>query len=117
MTLCRLLIIATKVIPVIMALSYMLDDILMFYGIDSVFINYLSGISLLPLLYFYLTSYALKFCRYHRVPLHYIVVCNAISFYDYYIGIPIDNVNYLMLQIAVFNLFTLLYIYYKVRNE
>ena len=117
MKLCRLMIIATKVIPVIMALSYMADDILMFYSIDSVFINYLSGISLLTLLYLYLTSYALKFCRYHRVPLHYIVVCNAISFYDYYIGIPIDDVNYLMLQIAVFNLFTLLYVYYRVRNE
>lgn len=117
MKLGRLLIIATKVIPVIMALSYMLDDILMFYGIDSVFINYLSGISLFTLLYLYLTSYALKFCKYHRVPLHYIVVCNVISFYDYYIGIPVNDVNYLMLQVAIFNLFTLLYVYYKVKNE
>ena len=113
MKLGKLLIIATKVIPVIMAISYMIDDILMFCGIDSVFINYFSGISLLSLLYFYLTSYTLKFCKYHRVPLHYIVVCNAISFYDYYIGMPIKDVNFLMLQIAVFMIFTLLYIYLR----
>lgn len=113
MKLGKLLIIVTKVIPVIMAISYMIDDILMFFGIDSVFINYFSGISLLSLLYFYLTSYTLKFCKYHRVPLHYIVVCNAISFYDYYIGMPIGDVDFLMLQIAVFMIFTLLYIYLR----
>lgn len=96
MRLGKLLIIATKVIPIIMAISYIIDDILMFYGIDSVFINYFSGISLLSLVYFYLTSFTLKFCKYHRIPLHYIIVCNVISFYDFYIGIPISDVNFLM---------------------
>lgn len=113
MRLGKLLIIATKIIPIIMAISYIIDDILMFYGIDSVFINYFSGISLLSLVYFYLTSFALKFCKYHRIPLHYIIVCNAISFYDFYIGMPVSDVNFLMFQIAVFMIFTLFYIYLK----
>ena len=55
MKLGKLLILFTKVIPIIMAISYIADDILLYYGIDSVFINYFSGISLLTLIYLYLT--------------------------------------------------------------
>ena len=66
----KLLLYSVKTIPLIIALSYIIDDILMYCGIDSVFINYFSGISFLTLAFLYLTSYALKFCPYHRIPLH-----------------------------------------------
>lgn len=78
----KILIWMVKTIPIIMAISYVIDDILMYIGIDSVFINYFSGVSFLTLVFLYLTSYALKFCPYHRIPLHYIVLCNIISIYD-----------------------------------
>jgi len=116
MKLGKLLILFTKVIPIVMAISYIADDILLYYGIDSVFINYFSGISLLTLIYLYLTSYTLKFCAYHRIPLHYIIVCNAISFYDYYVGFPVEDITYLGMQLAVFMIFMLLYIYLKFRK-
>lgn len=112
----KALIYSVKVIPPVIAVSYIIDDILMYFGIDSIFINYFSGISFLTLAFLYLTSYALKFCPYHRVPLHYMVVCNAISIYDYYIGVPISDINILGLQVGVFMLFTLLYIYLKFRR-
>lgn len=105
-----------KIIPLIIALSYIIDDILMYIGIDSVFINYFSGVSFLTLVFLYLTSYALKFCPYHRIPLHYIVLCNIISIYDYYIGFPIKDVNLLGFQVGIFMLFTLLYIYLKFKS-
>ena len=110
----KLLLLAVKEIPVVMAVSYIIDDILMYFGIDSLFVNYFSGVSFTTLVFLYLASYALKFCSYHRVPLHYIVVSNAISCYDYYIGIPISNINLLGLQIAVFMIAVLVYIYLKI---
>ena len=109
----KLLLYSVKTIPLIIALSYIIDDILMYCGIDSVFINYFSGISFLTLAFLYLTSYALKFCPYHRIPLHYMIVCNIISLYDYYIGFPINDINVLGLQVGTFMLFTLLYIYLR----
>lgn len=105
-----------KIIPLIIALSYIIDDILMYIGIDSVFINYFSGVSFLTLIFLYLTSYALKFCPYHRIPLHYIVLCNIISIYDYYIGFPIKDVNLLGFQVGIFMSFTLLYIYLRFKS-
>lgn len=105
-----------KIIPLIIALSYIIDDILMYIGIDSVFINYFSGVSFLTLVFLYLTSYALKFCPYHRIPLHYIVLCNIISIYDYYIGFPINDVNLLGFQVGIFMSFTLLYIYLRFKS-
>lgn len=112
----KLLIYSVKTIPLIIALSYIIDDILMYCGIDSVFINYFSGISFLTLAFLYLTSYALKFCPYHRIPLHYMIMCNIISLYDYYIGFPINDINVLGLQVGIFMLFTLLYIYLRFKQ-
>lgn len=112
----KILLFTVKFIPIVMAVSYMADDVLMYFGIDTVLINYFSGISVTSLVFLYLTSYALKFCPYHRVPLHYIVVCNTISIYDYYIGITISDVDFLAMQLAVFMLFTLLYIYLRFKS-
>lgn len=99
-----------------MAISYITDDILLYCGIDNLFVNYFSGISILTLMYLYLTSYALKFCAYHRIPLHYILVCNIISCYEYYIGFPVKDITYLGMQLAVFMIFVLLYIYLKFKS-
>ena len=112
----KALIYFVKIIPLIIALSYIIDDILMYIGIDSVFINYFSGVSFLTLVFLYLTSYALKFCPYHRIPLHYIVLCNIISIYDYYIGFAIKDVNLLGFQVGIFMSFTLLYIYLRFKS-
>lgn len=112
----KILIWMVKTIPIIMAISYVIDDILMYMGIDTVLINYFSGVSLTTLAFLYFASYALKFCPYHRVPLHYIVICNCISFYEYYIGFPIKSVDFLAFQLAVFMSFTLLYIYLKFKS-
>lgn len=73
--------------------------------------------SLLPLIYFYIASYRCKFCEYHRMFLHYIVVNNVLTIYDYYIGIPI-SADYLLdlhLIIAAICLFIILYL--KLKHE
>ena len=51
--------------------------------------------------------------------LHYVVVTWIINTIDYYIGIPINDLEYLCLQmiIAGISLFIILLLYYKTNKE
>lgn len=92
------------------------NTVLSYYGIDVPFLSYFGGISILVIIKFYITSYTYKFCSYHRMFLHYIVVTNTISIYDYHVGIPITNRELFILNliIAGVSLFIILYLKFKV---
>ena len=70
------------------------------------------GMSILPLLFLYLASYAFEFCEYHRMFLHYVAVNNIIICFDYYVGLPISDVNLFMLHIIIVGLFLFLVLYF-----
>ena len=53
------------------------------------------------MIFLYVSSYVFKFCFYHRIFLHYIVINYAISVYDEYIGIPLDNYNYVVVNCLI----------------
>lgn len=82
-----------------------------FYGND-ILLNYIGGISLLPILYLYLASYTFKLCEYYRMYLHYTVVITLINTYDYYIGIPISDISMLILGmiLTVITMFIIIYL-------
>lgn len=80
-----------KVIPLVIAGCYFLNTTFSFFDIDIPLFSYIGGLSLLPWLFLYLSSFAFKFCLYHRLPLYYVLVSDCISYYDLYIGIPIEN--------------------------
>ena len=75
----------------------------------------IGGVSFLPLLFLYLASYAFHFCEYHRMFLHYIVVNNILTLYDFYIGIPISDKMLFTIHVALVGqlLFLVLYLYKK----
>lgn len=66
-----------------------------------------------------LSSYVFKFCEYHRIPLYYMVVTECINLYDWYIGIPIENKELLVLHliIAGITMFVILYLYLESRSN
>lgn len=102
-----------KVIPMLLALSTLLSTVFDFLGLDSSLFSFIGGISLLPLLFLYLSSFVFGFCTYHRMFIYYIVVNNVITYLDYFIGIPI-NILYLFsihLVIVGFFLFQILFYY------
>ena len=70
-----------------------------YFEIDTEWMNYVGGTSVLKLIFIYLASYVFKFCEYHRMFLHYVVVCNIISTIDVYVGIPVGDVHFLMLHL------------------
>ena len=104
-----------KVIPMILALAALLNSILSYFGIDLYILSYIGGVSIFTMLFLYLSSYVFKFCEYHRMFLHYIVSTWIINIIDYYVGIPISDLEYLCLQmiIAGISLFIILYLYVR----
>lgn len=104
-----------KVIPMLLAFISLLNSILSYFNIDLYILSYIGGISLFTMVFLYLSSYVFKFCEYHRMFLHYIVVTWVINIIDYYLGIPLNNLEYLCLQmiIAGISLFLILYLYVR----
>ena len=90
-----------KVIPMVIAFGYLLNTFLSFFGIETDLLSHMVGLSFLPLLFLYISSYAFRFCEYHRMFLHYVVANNLITFIDYYIGIPVSDLQLLMIHVII----------------
>ena len=103
----------------ILAFTALLNSILSYFNIDLYILSYIGGISIFTMVFLYLSSYVFKFCEYHRMFLHYVVVTWIINTIDYYIGIPINDLEYLCLQmiIAGISLFIILLLYYKTNKK
>lgn len=91
----------TKIIPILIAIIHLLNSILSFIGSNDIPLNYIGGISLLPILYLYAASYVLNLCNYYRMFLHYSILIDIINVYDYYIGIPLNNKDYVILFVCI----------------
>lgn len=104
-----------KVIPMLLALTTLLNQVLSFFNIDWEILGFVGGVSLLPMLFLYIASYCFKFCEYHRIFLHYVVVCDIITLYDYYIGIPVSAITLFLINliIAGISLFLILYLHQR----
>ena len=107
----RFLLYSVKIIPVIMALICLLNTVFSYFYIDLPALSYIGGVSLLTILFFYFASYALQFCNYHRLPLHYVTVNWALNIYDYYIGLPVSNKGLIMLLLIIACIFFFIGIY------
>ena len=107
---------SAKVVPMLMAGITLANTVLSYVGIQLVCLSYIGGISLLVLIRFYITSYTYRFCSYHRMFLHYILISNSVALYDYHVGIPLNNINLFALNmiIAGVSLFIILYLKFKV---
>lgn len=107
---------SAKVVPMLMAGITLANTVLSYVCIQLVCLSYIGGISLLVLIRFYITSYTYRFCSYHRMFLHYILISNSVALYDYHVGIPLSDVNLFALNtiIAGVSLFIILYLKFKV---
>lgn len=111
----KVTVIVLKILPILLAFITLLNSILSYFNIDLIILSYIGGVSLITILFIYVSSYTFKFCEYHRMFLHYIVVTWIINIIDLYIGIPVNDLEYLCLQMIVagVSLFIILYFYLK----
>lgn len=87
----KMVLVFLKIIPILLVLCHISNTFLSLFGYDSMIWSILGGMSVIPLAFLYLTSYALKFCAYHRMFLHYIVYSEILSWVDYCYELPISN--------------------------
>lgn len=105
-----------KIIPMLLAVCSFLNTTLFYFGINLPILTYIGGISFLTLGFLYLSSYVFKFCGYHRMFLHYILVVNIISYIDMEFNIPISNFN-LLITYATIAFISMIIILIKFKNE
>lgn len=107
----KALIILLKVIPMLIAICYIVNTFLWIFGINAELFSYVGSVSILTLAFLYLASYVFEFCEYHRTFLHYVLTDNIVSCIDYYFEIGIHYIIYLII-IGLF-LFLILYLHQK----
>lgn len=109
----KLLLVLLRIIPTLIAACFIAGSLGYYYNYNGVIANYV--MTILLIIFLYVASYRLRFCEYHRIPLHYYVVGNCVAFYDDYFGLPVGDVYYGFIQLSIFMIFVLLYIYFRFR--
>lgn len=107
----KLELICVKYIPILIALITLINVILYYFDINFELINHVAGTSFLTMIPMYISSYVYKFCEYHRMFLHYIVVNKVVMMIDLYIGIPLGDFMLLVLYLIVAGIFAFLALY------
>lgn len=104
-----------KIMPMLLAAIYLINTVLSYYDIIVPALTYIGGLSFIPLVFMYISSYVFRFCSYHRMFLHYIVVNDSINLIDYCYTLPISDWDLFTLHmgIAGISLFIILYLYVK----
>lgn len=99
-----------KLIPMVLAFLYFLNSILSYFEIYTELISYIQFGLFIG--FIYLSSYVFKFCSYHRMFIHYIVLETIINYIDYKYVIPLDLKNMIVVQtvIALVFLFIILHL-------
>lgn len=112
----KLELIYVKYSPMIISLGLLLHNILAFLKIPITgMVGYLWGVSLLTVGHMYNSSRVYKFCKYHRMFIHYIVISNLSYIIDYYIGIPLSFRGLFALNMAIAGIFLFLILYYYLK--
>lgn len=111
----KLELVLLKIIPVLLAVCYFSNTILSLIGIDYTIFSIIGGMSILPMIFLYISSYVFRFCEYHRMFLHYIVVNECITWYDYHYGIPCNNRTLFAIYIITACIFLFIILYLKLK--
>lgn len=103
----------TKYLPILIAMIHFINTTISFFHGNDIPLNYIGGIFFVFICYLYIASYTFKLCEYHRMFIHYTVFCNILNIIDYYIGIPINDVNYYILQVIIIIITMFIVVYLK----
>ena len=115
-TLYKLELYLIKAIPVILSGIALLNTLLSYFGIDLPLLSYLGGVSVFTIIFFYVSSFAFKFCAYHRMFIHYITINWILNIIDLYIGIPLSDKELLMLYLIITGIMLFITLYLKFKR-
>lgn len=113
----KIFLIALKYIPVLIAISYVINTLLCWFDIDLAVLSNISGMSLLTWIFMYIATYVFRFCEYHRLLLYFILVDDSINIYDYYFTIPLEDHIMLELHTALIGVLVIILLINHVTNN
>ena len=112
-TLYRIVLYSVKVIPIVISGIYLLNTVLSYFNIDLELFSYV--VQFLFIGQMYATSYAFKFCAWHRMFIHYILIILVLNIIDYHIGFPLSDKEMLTLYIIIATICMFFVLYLKVK--
>lgn len=106
-----------KILPFLIALIYFINIILNVFDVNLNSLSYIAGMSFIPLLFMYVSSYVFQFCEYHRLPLHYIVLTNILSIVGYEFDISVNIWSYIIVHSVLFGLAIAITLYLYLKDK
>ena len=110
----KLILYSVKVIPMLISGIYLLNTVLSYCNIDLPLFSYI--VQFLFIGFFYITSYAFKFCAWHRMFIHYITLVLILNIIDYHIGIPLSDRNILAAYLIISIVFLIITVILKFKS-
>lgn len=107
----KLELLCVKYVPIIIAAIVLLNAILAHFDVYVDELNYIADTSFLTLIPMYISSIVYKFCKYHRMFIHYILTHKIVATIDMYIGIPLEDGMLLLLYLIIAGIFAFLALY------
>lgn len=111
----KVFLITLKVLPYLIAVSYIVFTLGFYFGVELNVLGYFSSCSILTWLLLYISSFVFGFCSYHRVPLYYVLLNDVLNVVDTYIGLPIETNDFFVLHIALLGVAMLLYVFLRLK--
>lgn len=96
---------------------YLLNTILSYFDIDAPVLSYI--VQFLFIGFIYMASVVFRFCRHHRMFIHYITLTLLLNIIDYHWGIPVSDKELFLLYMVLTGifLFIILYLHQKERKK
>lgn len=106
-----------KLLPMIMAFSYMSIGLCAWLGVGwQIFAHYI-GLVITPITFMYICSYLFKFCNYHRVFLHYVAITELVNITDWYFKIPVSNTVMGIIHLIITVVFLITFVIMYIRKQ
>ena len=102
-----------KIMPMIVSLAYLIIAISYCFGVDMSIMSDIAGLSFIPLIFMYISSYVFGFCAYHRMFLHYVAFNDLIDILDLFTNVQYRIYVESCIGLLGIMLFIILYIYVK----
>lgn len=116
-TLYKITLYILKLLPAVIAFSYILDIICDFFNIEIQILTHCIGFIVAPVLFLYLSSYLFRFCSYHRIFIHYIAIEEGINILYNFFDIPISYEGISALRLTIIVIFSFLFIYLFIKKK
>lgn len=113
----KAVILCIKYFPILFSILNTLFNILWIIDIEFWIIGYFGYTSILVIFFLYLVSYSFKFCKWHRMPIHYLLISNIINIVDNIFPTLLLNQELLITISILFIIFTCLTLYFKLHEN